>query len=292
MMKRLLERTIEHRPDTWCSRITYPEFVLPRHKHVEYEIMVVTRGSGIRYVGEQAARFEAGDVALIGSNVPHLHLCDSRLHPAKGMVPAAGEVLQFRPDLFPEGMERVPDYRPLVRLLRDSQSGLRFTGEAGLDAELLRRFDRMEPLHGLARVAALFDLLDRMAACRHTELLSATAYDRANWREEGDDPVARAHTYLCNHFRERIRLDEVADYVGMHPSALCRRFGAGAGGGIFHALAGIRIEHACRLLTCSGLSVSQIAYECGYESVSWFMRQFRDRMQCTPSEYRRRSAWH
>lgn len=131
MMKRLLERTIEHRPDTWCSRITYPEFVLPRHKHVEYEIMVVTRGSGIRYVGEQAARFEASDVALIGSNVPHLHLCDSRLHPAKGMVPAAGEVLQFRPELFPEGMERVPDYRPLVRLLRDSQSGLRFTGRRG-----------------------------------------------------------------------------------------------------------------------------------------------------------------
>ena len=75
----ILERKIIHEIDTSCSHIIYPQFVLPRHKHAEYEIMLFTQGSGKQFVGEGVADFQEGDIALIGSNVPHLHLCNSKL---------------------------------------------------------------------------------------------------------------------------------------------------------------------------------------------------------------------
>jgi hypothetical protein len=74
----ILERKIAHKMTTLCSHITYPEFVLPLHKHAEYELMIFTHGSGKQFVGESVAPYAEGDVALIGSYVPHLHLCKSR----------------------------------------------------------------------------------------------------------------------------------------------------------------------------------------------------------------------
>ena len=75
----ILERKIAHKMTTLCSHITYPEFVLPLHKHAEYELMIFTHGSGKQFVGESIAPYAEGDVALIGSYVPHLHLCKSRM---------------------------------------------------------------------------------------------------------------------------------------------------------------------------------------------------------------------
>ena len=78
----ILERKIVHDMATVCSHISYPRFVLPLHKHVEYEIMLFTRGSGKQFVGEGVSEYKVGDIALIGSNVPHLHLCHTKLCPS------------------------------------------------------------------------------------------------------------------------------------------------------------------------------------------------------------------
>ena len=64
----ILERKIVHDMATVCSHISYPRFVLPLHKHVEYEIMLFTRGSGKQFVGEGVSEYKVGDIALIGSN--------------------------------------------------------------------------------------------------------------------------------------------------------------------------------------------------------------------------------
>ena len=77
----VLERKIIHDRTTLCSLVPYPQFILPRHKHVEYEIMLFTHGSGKQFVGEGVADYQEGDVAMIGSNVPHLHLCNTKLNP-------------------------------------------------------------------------------------------------------------------------------------------------------------------------------------------------------------------
>ena len=75
----ILERKIIHERTTLCSHISYPQFILPRHKHIEYEIMLFTQGSGKQFVGEGVLDYQQGDIALIGSNVPHLHLSVAKL---------------------------------------------------------------------------------------------------------------------------------------------------------------------------------------------------------------------
>lgn len=49
-----------------------------------------------------------------------------------------------------------------------------------------------------------------------------------------------------------------------------------------------RLIHAADLLKNTDLSVTAISEICGYDSESYFMRQFKTHKGCTPSEYRRR----
>ena len=213
----ILERKIIHEIDTSCSHIIYPQFVLPRHKHAEYEIMLFTQGSGKQFVGEGVADFQEGDIALIGSNVPHLHLCNSKLNPVANTI--------------------------------------------------LR-------------------ILGRLTECRNIKLLSDVAYNGSNRLLEVNEPVNKVYTYLFNHFKEKVLLQEVADYVKQNPSALCRYFKQRTDKSIFQCLAEIRIEHACKLLSYSNLSVSQIAFESGFNSVPYFIKQFQSITEKTPGEYR------
>lgn len=281
----ILERKIIHGMATSCSHIPYPRFVLPRHKHIEYEIMLFTEGSGKEFVGEGIADYKKGDIALIGSNVPHLHLCNSKLDLSLDTVQSAGEALQFIPDIFPLCMEQLPDYQFIYNLLKKSQYGVRFY-EPGLFDEMKEMFQEMDYLQYTGRLIGMFRILKRLSECEHIKLLSEIAYNSSNRFDEANEPVNKVYTYLFNHFKEKITLKEVADYVNQHPSALCRYFKQRTDKSIFQCLAEIRVEHACKLLSYSNMSVSQIAFESGYNNVPYFIKQFECLMGRSPGTYR------
>ena len=285
----ILERKIVHDMATVCSHISYPRFVLPLHKHVEYEIMLFTQGSGKQFVGEGVSDYKAGDMALIGSNVPHLHLCHTKLDATSASNPeekaSAGEAIQFRPDMFPGQMEGIPDYHLIHDLLQKSQYGIRFYDE-GLFDEMLEMVREFDSSGYTSRIVCLLRMLEKLHDCQHFRLLSDTAYNQANLIPDVKEPVNKVYAYLYNHFKEKVTLGEIAEFVNQNPAALCRYFKQRTDRSIFQCLAEIRIQHACKLLTYSKMNVSQIAYESGYNSVTHFVAQFEKITKRTPSEYR------
>lgn len=282
----VLERKIVHNMATLCSHISYPRFVLPLHKHAEFEIMLFTKGCGKQFVGEGVSDFRTGDVALIGSNVPHLHLCNTKLSDdSEAGEPCSGEAVQFRPELFPAPMLELPDYSHIHDLLQKSRYGVRFYDE-GVYEELSEMLDELDRTEHTARIICLLRMLERLYHCRHIELLSDTAYNSANGMPGVEEPVNKVYAYLYNHFKEQIALQDIAGYVKQNPSALCRYFKQRTDKSIFQCLAEIRIEHACKLLAYSEMTVSQVAYESGYNSLTHFSAQFKRHTQRKPSEYR------
>ena len=286
----VLERKIIHGMATQCSHISYPQFVLPLHKHMEFEIMLFTKGGGKQFVGEGVSEFRAGDVALIGSNVPHLHLCGSKLSPATfdngaKYEPCAGEAIQFLPDLFPAYMHDLPDYRPIHKLLKKSQYGVRFYDESVYE-DILEMLGELDSSEYTARIICLLRMLDRLCRCSHTELLSDTAYNSSNCISDVNEPVNKVYAYLYNHFKDSISLSDITAYVKQNQSALCRYFKKRTDKSIFQCLAEIRIEHACKLLAYSEMTISQVAYESGYNSLTHFISQFERLTTQKPSEYR------
>lgn len=279
----ILERKIMHEANTLCSHFTYTA-PCHLHRHREIQIILFTQGSGKQFVGDGVADFRTGDVALIGSNVPHLHLCGTLLEGGKEQLPNIREAVQISPDLFPADMKRLPDYQELSLLLDKSRYGMRFYDE-GLYEELRRQFSVLDGLQYTDRIAHTFKLLGLLAHCRDVRLIASTL--SADEQADADSPVGLACTYLYEHFQEDIKLEDVASHVHMNPAALCRLFKKGTDKTLFQYLNDLRIEHACRLLAYSQLSVSQVGYEAGYSSIPYFIQQFRRKTGVTPGEYRK-----
>lgn len=97
--------------------------------------------------------------------------------------------------------------------------------------------------------------------------------------------IAKVHLYINRHYQEELNLEDIANFVGMNPSALCRYYKRHTGKKMFEYLSGLRISYAMKLLMNRNINISQVAYDCGYNSLSHFNRQFKEITGYTPTEY-------
>ena len=103
-------------------------------------------------------------------------------------------------------------------------------------------------------------------------------------------PVARARDYIRKHYRETIRLEDMAQALGVSPSYLSRLFRRETGVCLQDAIAEVRVRRAAELLLYSGLSLSEIAIYVHFPNQSYFTKVFKKIMGTTPMTYRSQNS--
>lgn len=88
-------------------------------------------------------------------------------------------------------------------------------------------------------------------------------------------------------YAEELSLRSLAELMGTSPTYFSRLFRSEVGIPLFEHINRTRIRKACVLLRSPDLSVTRIAFDVGYNSVSFFNRYFRRVMNVSPREYRR-----
>ncbi len=99
--------------------------------------------------------------------------------------------------------------------------------------------------------------------------------------------VERVHQFLVGHMKENFTLGELARHLRMSESYLRSLFRRHFGVSIGHYVRESRLAKAAGLIHNSDLNFSQIAEECGFDSVYSFSRAFKRTNGISPSEYRR-----
>ena len=98
--------------------------------------------------------------------------------------------------------------------------------------------------------------------------------------------VKRALAITADRLADDPRLVDIADEVGLASRSLARRFERELGMTWRAALRRLRVLRAIEQLAGTDRSVTQIAMDVGYSSLSAFQSAFRDLTGQTPSEYR------
>jgi len=106
-------------------------------------------------------------------------------------------------------------------------------------------------------------------------------------RERHRRVVARACELIQEHYRESLRLEDVARCVGASPAHLTRIFRRQTGMSIHQYQTRLRLAAALDSVLEPGVDLSALAYELGFASHSHLTASFRSAFGCTPSELRR-----
>ena len=92
--------------------------------------------------------------------------------------------------------------------------------------------------------------------------------------------------YIDSHYTEELTLDDIADFSGFSKYHFTRLFKQYTDSTFYDYLSFRRIKSAEELLAKPELSITEIALQSGFSSISTFNRIFKQKKGCTPSEYR------
>ena len=101
-----------------------------------------------------------------------------------------------------------------------------------------------------------------------------------------DDSLGRAMRYISEHYMTSLPLENVASALYINKNYLSDLFSKKLGMTFTQYLSQRRVEMARELLSATRMPVTQVALQCGFNSIATFNRVFRDVKGCTPTQYR------
>jgi AraC-like DNA-binding protein len=256
-------------------------FTYPIHAHKEFELNFIAQAPGAkRIVGDSIEIIGEYDLVLITSkeleHVWEQHECRS-LHIREITI-------QFSPDLFFANFIDKNQFGSICRMLQKAQKGLAFPMEA-----VLTTYKLLDKLSGKQDFYAVLDFLTILYELSlfsdEARTLSSSSFAKISVQSD-NRRVQKVQEYINAHYKEEIRLSELADKIEMTPVAFSRFFKLRTGEKLMDYIIDIRLGHVARLLADSTMSISEICYDCGFNNISNFNRIFKKKKNCSPKEFR------
>ena len=248
------------------------------HYHPEYELVYIDQGSSTRHIGKSIGRFENGDLILVGSNLPHRGFTEDIIGEHTEVI------IQWHPEFMgPEFFNR-PELKAIAQLLKRSQNGLSFFGST--KDKVGQRMLALKHLSNLERITALLSILNELSLSEEYLDLNAGGYSLI-YRPKDQERIEAIFDFVKTNFQEEINLHTLAQLVNMTRQSFCRYFKQCTGFTFFEFLNQYRITQATQLLAETSDSIGNISYNCGFNNLSTFNKQFKKITGMTPLVYRK-----
>ena len=264
---------------------TKSEFDFPFHSHEELELNFIRNAKGAkRVVGDHIGEIDYLELVLVGSNLPHVwetHKCKSK--EIKEIT------IQFHKDLFDEKFLRRNQMSFIRNMLDLSAKGISFSKQT--IEQITPRLIALSRKQGFDSVLELLSILHDLSVSRNMHTLSVATFSNAEV-SYNSRRIEKAFEYMNQNFHKNITLNEIAKLVNMTEVSFSRFFKTRTGITFIDSLLEIRLGHASRLLIDTTQSVSEVAYNCGFNNISNFNRLFKKKKDCTPKEFRENYSFY
>jgi AraC-like DNA-binding protein len=259
--------------------VRLPAFDHPYHFHPEVEITFIAESGGTCVVGDHIGSFQAGDLYLLGANLPHVFR-----NTGTSAHGAAAEVLHFAFDPERGVFGRIPELAEFQRLIERGGRGLLFDAETSRTAAGL--LQRIRKAGGARRMAAFCELAAILLEAPEPRTLASGGFTPGAMQLAGSERIRRVCNVILEKFPEDLSHLEMARLAHMAPAAFSRLFRKTTRKTFTRFVTEVRLGHACRLLCESDKTVAEIAFQSGFNSLANFNRRFRHHHGCGPREYR------
>lgn len=133
-----------------------------------------------------------------------------------------------------------------------------------------------------------YEFIVRDALSRMLLLVMDDAYSAKKQTAIQDHRVKQVLSWLDQHYKERVTIEQIAENAGVSVRECQRVFSVALHDSPTKYLLRRRVSAAAELLAKTNASMSEIALQCGFDSASYFSKQFKAITGMTPREYRTR----
>jgi len=258
----------------------------PFHYHPELELVYIKKGNGKRIIGDKSDSFNSGDIVFVGSNLPHEWKNDDDFRKDSTSLNAHSIVAYFDKEVFSKGFYNLKESNKINTLLKKAGRGLKVNGET---REIIgKKMEELLQKKDFERILGLMEILHLLSISDELECLVYEGY-HGTIVEKNTDRLSEVFNYVTSNYYEDISLVSIARIAHLTPPAFCRMFKQKTSRSFFSYLNEVRISNACKFLTETGCNVSEVAFNCGYRTLSNFNKFFKKSTGMSPKAYREKA---
>lgn len=257
----------------------------PIHIHEFIEIVYVQEGDFTVYVNQDEYYAQKGDLLLVRSN------CSHEIS-ANALPDNAYYILKVKLSLFFElaSKKNVMDYA--LRFMIASDGGKTLWKAEEIESsgtgQVIRKMIQEEKAENWCR-----DISLKIGAYQVIRFLlqDMIKTEQENGKQASLNcnvaHVYKAIQYINRNYKEEVDARKCAALVNMSYSYFSRSFKKITQKSFRRYLNEVRIRHAQELLATTDLSITQIAFECGYSNATYFIETYKAFMGKTPNTVRK-----
>ncbi len=248
------------------------------HFHPEFELTYIEGVDGTRHIGNHKANYYDGDLAFIGSYIPHLNFD----YGVKGLYSKI--VLQIDKDFLSISnlSSSTPELKKIHKLIEDSKFGIVFNND--LKKEIGPLMKKISEKSGFQLFLEVLHILEQLSKPKSYILLHKQPYQN-NYYEKQQEKVRKVITFIESNYQNKITVADLAQLTNYSEAAFCRYFKKMTKLSFTTFLNNYRIDIAKQLLM-EGNNVTESAFSSGYESVSYFNRVFKKMVGLNPKDFK------
>ena len=248
------------------------------HYHPEYELVFVEATTGIRHVGQNISSFMGSNLVLIGSNIPHLNF-DYGIETAYRQI-----VVQLKENFLGDAINQTPELATIQQLFDKAYLGLSFSGAT--KEVVAKKLKEMQSLGHFEQLLSLLEVFQILANCNDvTELNEQDTSVKLFLNDK--IRMGAIYKYIHANYNNTTDVNAVAASVHLSTPAFCRYFKKQTNMTFTEFVNQYKITQSKTLLL-QDKSVSEVCYESGFESLSYFNKLFKKITGENPSVFKKR----
>lgn len=249
--------------------------------HEQIELLYFWRGEATVFCGNRSFDVGTGDVVIINPYEVHQLIYKSGS--------PQYDCLMLDDSLFSSSVRADGENRYLS-LLTDSYVCFEncISGDEALVGHiqaLCREIKNKEPVYELAVKSHAFGLFVNLF---RYHVYSQSAFRQLVENIERYDRIKPAVTLMKSNLKEQISLEDLAAACHLSASHFCRLFHQITGCSPIRYLLDIRLQEAATQLKRTNKSITQIAYDVGFEDIGYFSRKFKEKFEMSPTQAKKR----
>ncbi|SFR84651.1 AraC family transcriptional regulator [Anaeromicropila populeti] len=255
---------------------THPQYTMPYHWHIEYEIIRILEGTFMITLDEKEMTAEQGDILLIKDGVLHGGVPNNCCYEC---IVFDMKMLVKENDICSQFIHQITEHQTLLHsCFKNSAANKNLHFFADI---IFHSISQKPPGYQLLAKSGLYGFIGF--------LFQNKLYDQNTYagmtKQNQINALKKALTLIEQSYSSTLTLEALSKAANMSPKYFCRFFKAMTHKTPIDYLNYYRIERAAYLIATSDLPITTVSYICGFNDLSYFIKLFKRYKGSTPKKY-------